>query len=240
MEILYITLLTIVAAGVGTLTGFGTSTVMVPTLVLVFPLPQTLLLVGIIHWFGSVWKVTLFREGIRWPLILLFGIPGVLFTYLGAHSLFVVSEWVLARALGVFLVIYVVFLFLKPRFRFEPTQRAAIAGGALSGYLAGVFGMGGAVRGVFLSLFDLPKAVYIGTAGAIGLAVDSIRVGTYVTEGARLSSQLSWGLLFFIPASFLGARAAKSVVDRIPQDRFRAVVAVFLLLVGLRLVVFPV
>jgi hypothetical protein len=45
MEILYITLITILAGGVGTLTGFGTSTIMVPILLFFLPLPQTLFLV---------------------------------------------------------------------------------------------------------------------------------------------------------------------------------------------------
>ena len=61
IEIVSVALLTILASGVGTLTGFGTSTILVPVLVFVFPLPQTLLLVGVIHWFGNVWKVWLFE-----------------------------------------------------------------------------------------------------------------------------------------------------------------------------------
>lgn len=84
VEIAALAALTVLAGGVGTLSGFGTSTIMVPVLVMFFPLPQTLLLVGIIHWFGDVWKIALFRHGIRWPLWVAFGIPGVLFSFLGA------------------------------------------------------------------------------------------------------------------------------------------------------------
>lgn len=43
----------------------------------------------------------------------------------------------------------------------------------------------------------------------------------------------------FIAASFLGARFAKSIVNRIPQQHFRKVVAVFLLLVGAKLILLP-
>ena len=95
------------------------------------------------------------------------------------------------------------------------------------------------MRGAFLSIFDLPKAVYIATVGAIGLAIDSARVTTYVFEGATLPTQLLWGFLLFIPASFIGAHFAKKIVDKIPQKRFRMVVAVFLLLVGIKLFLFP-
>jgi uncharacterized membrane protein YfcA len=248
MEILYITILTIIAGGVGTLTGFGTSTIMVPVLLLFFPLAPTLLLVGIIHWFGDIWKIALFRHGVRWQLILLFGIPGILLTFLGARLVFSISETLLSQILGGFLVAYVTFLFLKPTFKFKPNALTATTGGALSGFFAGIFGVGGAIRGAFLAAFDLPKAVYIATAGAIALAIDTVRLSTYIAEGGlstyiaeggTLPAYLSWGLLLFIPASFVGAHFAKKIVDKIPQKQFRTVVAVFLLFIGIKLLILP-
>lgn len=239
MEIIYIALLTVFASGVGTLTGFGTSTVMVPVLLIFFPLPETLLLVGIVHWFGGIWKLLLFRQGIRWRLILSFGIPGIAASYLGASLTFKAPEPLLAQILGGFLIAYVIFLFINPAFK--PSQRTinALAGGALSGFFAGIFGIGGAVRSAFLSAFDLPKAVYISTAGAIGLVIDSTRLVTYLSGGTRLESLLLWGMLLFIPASFLGARIAKRIVTKIPQKQFRTVVIIFLFLVGGKLLLFP-
>ncbi len=62
MNLVLITLLTFIAAIIGTTTGFGISTIMLPVLALFMPLPQALLLAGIVHLFGSLWKVVLFRE----------------------------------------------------------------------------------------------------------------------------------------------------------------------------------
>ncbi len=239
MEILYITLLTVVASGVGTLTGFGTSTIMVPVLLLFLPLPETLLLVGVIHWFGDIWKMILFRKGFRWKLILLFGITGIIASYVGANLVFAVSERLLSQILGGFLVVYVAFLFMKPAFKIPKSSVAAVSGGALSGFFAGIFGVGGAIRGVFLTAFDLPKAVYIATAGAIALFIDTTRIATYVSNDVILEQRFLWGFLFFIPASLLGASAAKKIVDRIPQKKFRIVIAVFLFVVGLKFLLFP-
>ncbi|MBI4094650.1 MAG: sulfite exporter TauE/SafE family protein, partial [Candidatus Liptonbacteria bacterium] len=115
----------------------------------------------------------------------------------------------------------------------------ALSGGALSGFFAGMFGIGGAIRSMFLSAFDLPKAVYIATAGAIGIMVDSTRIITYFTGGATLPKELWYGLLLFIPISFAGAQIAKKIVDKIPQNKFRMVVAVFLFVIGAKLVLFP-
>jgi len=239
MEIVYITLLTILASGIGTLTGFGTSTIMVPVLLFFLPLPQTLLLVGIIHWFGDIWKMVLFKKGFRWKLILTFGIAGIAATYVGANVVFSVSEKLLSQILGVFFVSYVLFLLLKPTFKVPKSFVAAVCGGALSGFFAGLFGVGGAIRGVFLTAFDLKKAVYIATAGAIAFFIDTTRIATYVLNNVTLERQFLWGFLLFVPASFLGARAAKKIVDRIPQNKFRMVIAVFLFFAGLKFLFLP-
>lgn len=143
------------------------------------------------------------------------------------------------RILGSFLVLYVVFLFAKSSFKLPQNNSTAVIGGSLSGFFAGLFGVGGAVRGMALTAFDLPKAVYISTAGAIALIIDSTRLTTYIAGGARLDYDLLWGLPAFIPCSLLGAWFAKRVVDKIPQKYFRIVVACFLLIVGLKLAIFP-
>jgi len=239
MEIVLITFVVVIASAVGTLTGFGTSTLMVPVMLFFYPFEQTLLFVGIIHWFGNLWKLILFRKGFRWKLILSFGIPGIASTYLGAELVFDISTALLSMILGSFLIIYVVYLFAKSSFKIKQSLVTGACGGALSGFFAGLFGMGGAIRGLFLTSFDLPKAVYITTAGAIALTIDTTRLATYIKNDARLPHLLLWGLLIFIPSSFIGARIAKSVVDKIPQEHFRKVVAVFLLLIGIKLILFP-
>jgi len=239
MEIPLILFVVIIASGIGTMTGFGTSTIMVPAMLLFYPVPQTLFFVGIIHFFGNIWKLLLFRKGVQWRLILSFGIPGIVATFIGASLVFNIPKTVLSRILGSFLILYVIYLFAKSSFKVKPSPVFGACGGALSGFLAGVFGIGGAVRGLFLTAFDLPKAVYIATAGSIALFIDATRLTTYFANGARMPTSLLYGLPLFIPASFLGAAIASRIVDRIPQEHFRKIIAVFLLLVGIRLLLLP-
>ncbi|MHC4641425.1 MAG: sulfite exporter TauE/SafE family protein [Planctomycetota bacterium] len=238
MEIFFLSALVFIASAIGTITGFGLSTVMIPVVLLFYPLSQTLFFVGIIHLFGNIWKLVLFRHGIRWKLILTFGIPGIAASLLGALLAFEVPAGLLSRILAAFMIIYVMYLFAKPSFKIRQGTASAVSGGALSGFLAGIFGMGGAVRGLFLSAFDLPKTVYIATAGAIALFIDTTRVTTYFLKGAELESPILWGMLIFIPASFLGAKVAKLFVEKIPQKHFRKVIAIFLFLVALKLLFF--
>ena len=239
MEILYIALLTLIAAAIGTITGFGTSTLMIPILTVFFPPIEAIFLVSIIHWFGDIWKITLFRSGLNWRLFFLFGIVGLTTSYFGALISLDASDKMLLRVLGIFLAGYALFLVFQSRFKIPARKATALIGGALSGFFAGMFGIGGTIRSAFLSAFDLPKAIYIATAGAIGLLVDSTRILTYFAGSVTLPKELWYGLLLFIPISFLGAQIAKKVVDKIPQEKFRAVIAVFLFLIGTKLIIFP-
>ncbi|PLW95919.1 MAG: sulfite exporter TauE/SafE family protein, partial [Marinilabiliales bacterium] len=97
MEIFIIALLTILASGIGTITGFGTSTILVPILLFYLPLPETLLVVGVIHFSGDIWKMILFRKGFYWKLILTFGLTGIIASFLGARIVFSASPEVLLR-----------------------------------------------------------------------------------------------------------------------------------------------
>lgn len=212
---------------------------MIPVLVIFFPPVQAIFLVAIIHWFGDIWKVALFRSGFNLRLLVLFGVVGLVTSYLGASVSLGANEQILLRLLGAFLAGYSLFLIFQSRFTVPAGNLAALSGGALSGFFAGMFGIGGAIRGMFLTAFDLPKAVYIATAGAIGLLVDSTRIITYFTGGATLPKELWYGLLLFIPMSFVGAQIAKTIVDKIPQHQFRTVVAVFLFVIGAKLFLLP-
>jgi uncharacterized membrane protein YfcA len=238
-QITYIALLTTLGSGIGAMTGFGIATIMTPLLLFFLPLPETLLLVGIIHMFGSLWQILLFREGVRWRLLLAFGAPGIITSFIGASISLNAPREILSRVLGGYLVIYVLFILVNPRFRLHEGTLTSSVGGASYGFLAGIFGIGGAVRAMFLSAFDLPKAVYIATSGAIALVIDSTRIATYFAGGTRLEPLIFFGLVAFIPSSLLGSVAGKKIVEKIPQDKFRFFIAAFIFLAGLDLAIFP-
>ncbi len=240
MEIFWITLLTIAASAVGTITGFGVSTVMVPVVLFFYPLPQTLLLVGVIHWFGDLWKMFLFKKGVNWRLLFSFGIPGIITGWFGATLVFKLPSPLLTQIVGFLLVAYVVFLILRPKFKLKPTFALAFFGGAGSGLLGGISGVGGgALRAVVLIAFNLPKEVYIFTSGLLGFVIDASRITTYIVGGTKIPTYLILGMVIFIPASYVGAWIGKFLAERIPQNKFRTVIAFFLLLVGVKFVLLP-
>ena len=92
---------------------------------------------------------------------------------------------------------------------------------------------------MFLTAFNFKKEVYLFTSGAIALLIDFPRLAAYLAGGTRLPSTLAWGLLIFIPVSFVGAKIAEKLIHKIPQNTFRKTVAVFLFLIALKLLLAP-
>lgn len=231
--------ITFIAAVFGTGTGFGISTLMVPVVLFFYPLPTTLLFVAAVHFAGDIWKVLFFKQGIRWKLILSFGIPGIIASYLGASLALNVSEAFMKQILGIFLLIYVVFLLSKKDWRVPQKTTTGVIGGSFYGFSAGIFGIGGAVRSAFLTAYNLPKEVYIFTAGAIALFVDITRIAKYIAGGPSIQTFFLITLAVCIPISFLGAYIAKKIVGKVPQKKFRTLIAVFIGIMALKLLVFP-
>jgi uncharacterized membrane protein YfcA len=236
-QVILLCVLIFVASGVGTSSGFGTSTVMIPVMTLFLPLPITLLFVGIIHLCGDIWKVLFFKSGFEWKLVLGFGISGIVASFLGASLSLHAQALPLKRILGAFLILYVIYLLVKRNWSLPKTHTTAVFGGCLSGLSAGFFGVGGAVRGAFLMAFNLPKEVYIFTSGLIALFIDVTRISRYIWGGTRLEQNLLLALLAGIPFSFIGAYLAKRFLDRLPQKMFRVFVSFFVALVGAKLLI---
>lgn len=235
MQIILISLLTFAAAFVGTLSGFGLSTIMLPIMVLFLPLPVALLFVGIIHFFSDLWKVVLFKKGLKWKLLLTFGLPGIITGFMGAKIVLSTPQDTLVKILGALLISYVIFIIFDPEFKLPENPVVSGIGGILSGLMAGIFGTGGAIRGAILSAFELPKVEYLFASGAIGILIDTSRIFTYIAGGVKLPAIFAWGFLVYIPVSLIAAETAKKLIDKIPQNKFKYVVSVFLFLVGARL-----
>lgn len=232
MEILFF-VAAYVSEIVGTIAGFGSSTVFLPLALLFFDFKTALVLVAILHIFGNIGRISFFRHGLDRRVLLMFGVPSVVLTFIGALLVSHLPQDVLKGVLGVFLVVYAGISFWRGGLHVKPTLQNSMLGGGLSGFLAGLIGTGGALRGAFLTAFGLPKERFIATAAAIALAVDLTRIPVYVAEGF-LGNQYYWYIPFLLIMALAGSFTGKQVVKRIPQKKFKSIVLVTILVVGLK------
>ena len=230
--------LIIFASAMGTITGFGTSTIMMPVLMIFFPTAEALLFVSMIHWFNAIWRLIAFRKGFHLKLVLVYGLVGIVAAHFGAKAFFAIDEELVKKVIASFLIFYSFFLYFKPSFQMKFNTFNAALAGSISGFIAGLIGMGGAIRGAFLSAFNFEKAVYLANAALILVLIDSSRMLTYINQGLSFENLLgmTWQwILASIFASFVGVQIGKFAVNKIPQRFFRVIIAGFLLIIGIKL-----
>jgi hypothetical protein len=219
----------------GTIAGFGSSTIFLPIAVHFYDFKTALVLVAIMHIFGNLGRISFFKRGLDTRVLLRFGVPSVIFTLSGALLVTHVDQATLKAILGVFLVGYALFAYGEAGIHIAPTLRNSLVGGSLSGFLAGLIGTGGALRGAFLTAFSLSKDKYIATAAAIALAVDATRIPVYFAEGF-LGSAYYWYIPLLFISAIVGSLIGKRLVRSIPQARFRQVVLLAITIVGLKFI----
>ncbi|WP_395048061.1 sulfite exporter TauE/SafE family protein [Flavobacterium sp.] len=228
-------LLAFVSEIIGTLSGFGSSVFFVPLAGMLFDFKTTLALTGILHIFSTASQVYLFRKSIDWKLALKVGIPSVLMVLLGAYLNNKVDLKYAELAMGIFLVAFAITFFVKKDLKFKPTNFNAIAGGAVAGFLAGLIGTGGAIRGATLTAFDLKKDAFVGTSAGIDFAVDLSRTLVYLYNG-YLDKKYLWYIPVLFVLAYAGSWIGKKLLDKVPENIFKKFVLVLIFGVGLFMV----
>src|SRR5919107_3672191 len=112
---------------IGAIAGFGSSTIFLPLALFFVDFETALILVAISHIFGNLGRINFFRHGIDKEIIATFGIPSILFSFLGASIVGILSQDILKVILGAFLIIISALFLVKPSLK-VPTNRN-IAGG---------------------------------------------------------------------------------------------------------------
>lgn len=223
--------LALLAEIAGTVGGFGSSTFFVPIANQFFDFQSVLGITALFHLLSNASKLALFRRGIDRRLLLAMGVPAAVFAVLGGLATPLIPVAVLEIGLGLFLVVMSAALLLRGGWELGATTPTAIAGGALSGAMAGMIGTGGAVRGLALAAFDLPKEVFVATSAAIDMGIDLSRSAVYFRNGYVHGHDLVWLPLLALVA-FVGTWIGRRVLQYLPQMVFRRLALALVFAIG--------
>ena len=224
--------LALLAEILGTVGGFGSSLFFVPIASYFLDFHSVLGITAIVHVSSNITKIAFFHKGFDKKVVLSLGIPAVLFVIIGAFiSKYIASE-ILEIALAIFLIgTSLTFLIFK-KLEVKPTIRNSIGGGILSGFVAGVLGTGGAIRGITLAAFNMKTEVFIATSAIIDLGIDASRSVVYTLNG-----YVHYHDLYLIPillvVSILGTYIGKKILDRVSQEQFKSTVLVLIIITGM-------
>ena len=231
-EILLFTLLALVAEIIGTISGFGSSVFFVPVAAYFFDFHSVLGITAIFHVFSNLSKIYFFKRGVNWNIVLYLGIPAIIFVSLGAYLSKFFDSTLLELILAVFLIGFSILFLIAQNVKIKPTHTNSIIGGSISGFVAGLLGTGGTIRGMTLAAFNLNKDVFIATSAFIDFGVDLSRGIVYLSNGYMHWHDMKF-VLILIAVSIVGTYIGKKVLDRVSETTFKRIVLFVILGIGI-------
>lgn len=224
-------LLAFLAEVLGTIGGFGSSMLFVPVAAYFLDFYSVLGITAIFHVSSNLSKIALFRKGYDKKLVMTIGIPAVLFVIAGAWLSKVINVKALEAGLAVFLITMSLLLLFFRNYAIKPTAVNAVAGGTISGFVAGIIGTGGAIRGITLAAFHLPMERFIATSAIIDLAIDFSRSIVYAYNGYVHQEDL-YLIPVLLAVSIAGTFTGKKVLKFVSEEQFRSIVLLLVLVTG--------
>lgn len=246
-EYVIISIVTLIGAGLTLFSGFGLGTLLLPVFGLFFPIDIAIAMTAIVHFSNNLIKLGFFRKSVSWEIILVFGIPSIVASFLGAFLLtklsglqplysysirdnvFEVSPVKLVIAL--LLMIFSLWELLPGLSKLQFHKKYLPVGGVLSGFFGGLAGIQGALRSAFLVRAGLTKEMFIGTGVVIACLVDISRLTVY--SGSMLTgiddSLLSL-LAVAVISAFAGVFIGTRIIHKVTLKALQVFVAVLLFL----------
>jgi uncharacterized membrane protein YfcA len=215
--------LALISEIIGTISGFGSSILFVPLASLFFDFKLVLGITAIFHVFSNLSKIALFRKGLDKNIVIKLGVPAVVFVTIGALSTTFFPSQQIELMMNIILVLLAVYLMINFNTTIKQNDGNLILGGIASGFIAGIAGTGGAIRGITLSAFKLPKEVFIATSALIDLGVDSSRAVIYLSNG-YFQKQYLFLIPFLMVIGILGSFIGKLILAKTSETVFRYLV----------------
>jgi len=218
-------------------TGFGLNTILVPLFMFNWDAPLAVFMASIVHLCNNILKVSLTARSINWDLFKNFGVPAILFAFLGAFLLNQFSRntsTYLEPIFGAILMLFALLEFFNWKLPIKGAWAMRI-GGSLSGFFGGFSGHQGALRALFLSKLKIEPLVFVATTAIISLLVDLTRVGVYASSAQHLSYYPSMLIFLVITAALAGTLVGRKYIQKIKHELFSKLVGLALFAMGLAL-----
>ncbi len=231
-HIIYFTLLALLAEILGTIGGFGSSLFFVPIAGFFLDFHSVLGITALFHITSNLSKIVLFRKGFDKGLLIKLGIPSILFVVVGAYLSKFFDSSILEISLAIFLISLSLLFLIFKNLQVKPTTFNSVSGGSLSGFVAGLLGTGGAIRGIVLTSFNLKMEIFIATSAIIDLAIDLSRSVVYTLNGYVHKDDLYLIPILFV-VSIVGTIIGKAILKRVSEVQFRTIVLFLILITGI-------
>jgi len=221
-------------------TGFGSSLIMTPLLMLFLDSKAAVTAAALTQVPVGFWIAFDSRSSINKSYLKLLLPPSILGIFVGSFALVNFDSDLLKRVFGAITVIFAIRIMLVLREGSVPGKRWPLGigylVGALSGVLGGAFGTSGPPVIVYLEKQVNRKDVLRATLLAYFLATDSLRLISYA-----LAKLITWHVflisLAMIPAALIGGYLGARLSTNVDEGTFRLVVGTLLFATGVLLAI---
>ena len=231
--ILYCAVVLFVAYLIRGIAGFGSGLIAVPLLSLAVPVPAVVPLVVTLDYVGSASQGVKNVDQIAWreQLILIpFMVVGITLGLFLLHSF---PPVILARVLGVFVILYAIYRWIPQQPR-KGSRLFGVLFGVLGGLLGALFGTGGPFYVIYLNLRALEKTVFRATFATNFLIDGGIRLVAYAWMGLIGLGTLG-ALVLALPVATVALYLGGRIQTGLSQVAFVRVISLLLVGSGLAL-----
>lgn len=252
MELFIIAFASFMASLLTFFSGFGLGTLLMPIVAIFFPPAVAIAITAVVHFANNILKFFLVAKSADIKVLLYFGVPAVIFAFIGAYllgflsSIEVLYEYMLFDknfivtpikfTIGL-LILFFVLIELLPYFsKMALDKKWLPLGGVLSGFFGGLSGNQGAFRSMFLLKAGLSKESFIATGVVLAVMVDSARMIIY-KDSFLQNSDIEWGMVVLATmAAFLGTVVGNKLLKKVSIEFIRIVVSMLLIIISFGLI----
>lgn len=256
-EYIIISIVSLLAAVLTFFSGFGLGTILLPVFAFFFNIELAIAATAVVHFLNNIFKIFLVGKHANFKIILRFGAPALIFSFLGAMSLgFFSSIGELYRynlfgreysihlvklVIACLLIFFSIFELNKKLRELSFDKKYLSIGGVLSGFFGGLSGQQGALRSAFLSKAGLSKEEFIASSVAIAFLIDIARLSIYGAnifknnESIANNSDLLNLIIVGALSAFIGAVIGKKVLKKITLKSIQTTIGIMLIIIALLL-----
>jgi uncharacterized membrane protein YfcA len=224
------------AAFAQSLTGFGFALIMMPLVTVILGVRIAAPVVALAALTVYTINLIRYRREINLPEVLRLGLASAAGVPVGIWVLSNADEQVVMRILGLVLVTYAAYSLLQPKAQRVLPRAWVYPAGFLAGCFGGAYNTPGPPVIVYGSMRQWPRDEFRAVLQALFFLSGILVVASHaLTE--HLTKQVLVYYLYAVPALALGILVGSLVDRRIDQYKFRRIVTVMILVLGLALVV---
>jgi len=233
-------------------TGFGLGTILTPVFAIFFPIDIAIALTGIVHLLNNIFKLGLVGKDINIKVAIKFGVPAIIFAFIGAELMIRLSDlqpllsyylfstelfiYPIKIIVSILMIVFAMMEIVPSLKNIQFDANKLYIGGALSGFFGGLSGHQGAFRSAFLLKAGLSKEAFIATGVTIACLVDLTRLSVYFSKffSAGISDNISY-IIFATFSAFVGAFFGKKLLKKVTLNSLQIMVSGLIIILAVLL-----